>query len=102
MLIMFIAKVNVSENLSTYFIFQPTRSKAIEDFFLRTCIYHQVLGFILASIIGLLFDVIFELFIIILLFIPLRVYGRGIGNKMYAWYVTSNSGNPISRIIIKE
>ena len=40
-------------------------------------IFHQILGFILASIIGLLFDVTFELFIIILLFIPLRIYGGG-------------------------
>ena len=35
MVIMFIAKLNVSENLSTYFIFQPTKSKSIEDFFLE-------------------------------------------------------------------
>ncbi|MBG9978255.1 hypothetical protein [Ruoffia tabacinasalis] len=37
-----------------------------------------------------------------------RRYGGGIGDKMYAWYVTytgyvtSNSGNPISRVIVEE
>lgn len=34
MLIMFIAKSNVTENLSTFFMFEPNKNKDVKEFFL--------------------------------------------------------------------
>ena len=40
-------------------------------------IVHQLIGFITAAVIGTLFTVVKELFIVVALFTPLRIYGGG-------------------------